>query len=390
MVELARVLAGPWAGQLLADLGADVIKVEAPRGDDTRGWGPPFVEYPDGGHDASYYHACNRGKRSVVVNFKTPEGAAFARDLCLSADVVIENFKHGDLARYGLDAATLRAREPRLVYCSITGFGQDGPYADRPGYDFVVQAMGGSMDLTGEADGQPQKAGVAYADIFTGMYAAVAVQAALLRRARTGQGEHIDLSLLDTQVAVLSYQALAYLVSGHAPRRMGNAHPSLVPYQVFSVSDGELVIAVGNDAQFRRLVTALGMPALADDPRMRRNEDRVRHRTDVLAALQPACLKYTKQELAGLLIASGVPAGPIHTVAEVFDDPQVVSRGLAATVEATHGPVPTVRQPIRMGGEAPLARAAAPRLGEHQAEIENEVAAWRASAGGSSAANPPQ
>ncbi len=391
VIELARVLAGPWAGQLLADLGADVVKVEAPAGDDTRYWGPPFLEYADGGRDAAYYHACNRGKRSVVANYKTPEGRALARDLCLGADVVIENFKHGDLARYGLDAEALRAAQPRLIYCSITGFGHDGPYADLPGYDFIVQGMGGSMDLTGERDGEPQKAGVAYADLFTGMYAAAAVQAALLRRERTGEGATIDLALLDTQASVLSYQALSYLVSGRAPRRMGNAHPSLVPYQVFRVRDGQLIIAVGNDRQFRHLVEAIGLPALADDPLARTNEARVCNREQVVARLQEACLAFDRAALVDLLRSRGVPVGPINTVAEVFADPQVQSRGVAASTRDARGQsIPAVNQPIRFDGQAPMAASAAPRLGEHQAQIEREVAAWRQHAGGGADPNPPQ
>lgn len=373
VVELARILAGPWAGQVLADLGADVIKVESPAGDDTRGWGPPFVDYADGGRDAAYFHACNHGKRSVVADFATAEGAALARDLCLGADVVIENFRRGALARFGLDAASLRALNPRLVHCSITGFGQDGPLADRPGYDFVVQAMGGIMDLTGEPDGAPQKPGVAYADLFTGLHAVIAIQAALLRRERTGQGATIDLALLDTQVSVLANQAMNYLVSGNAPRRMGNAHPNLVPYQVFTVADGELVIAVGNDAQFRRLVEVLGIPALAEDPQMGTNADRVANRQRVVAAVQAACLGFTRQVLADRLNHAGVPAGPIQSVAEVFADPQVVARAMLAQVHSRDGePLPAIRTPIRLDGEALAVRGAAPRLGEHQREIEQE------------------
>lgn len=371
VVELARILAGPWAGQVLADLGADVIKVESPEGDDTRKWGPPFVEYADGGRDAAYFHACNHGKRSVVADFATTAGAALAKDLCASADVVIENFRRGGLARYGLDAATLRASHPRLVYCSITGFGQDGPLADRPGYDFVVQAMGGIMDLTGEPTGSPQKPGVAYADLFTGLHAVIAIEAALLRRERTGQGATIDLSLLDTQVSMLANQAMNYLVSGRTPHRLGNAHPNLVPYQVFTVADGELVIAVGNDTQFRRLVEVLGVPRLADDPAMRTNADRVAHRARVVAAVQAACLVFTRQALAEQLNRAGVPAGPIQTVAEAFADPQVRARELRTQVRSRDGEsVPAVRTPIRIDGQPAPVRRAAPRLGEHQAEIE--------------------
>jgi crotonobetainyl-CoA:carnitine CoA-transferase CaiB-like acyl-CoA transferase len=373
VVELARILAGPWAGQVLADLGADVIKVESPEGDPTRQWGPPFVEYVDGGRDAAYFHACNRGKRSVVADFTTEVGRRRASDLCLGADVVIENFRRGDLARYGLDAQTLRAARPQLIYCSITGFGQDGPYADRPGYDFIVQAMGGIMDLTGTPEGEGQKPGVAYADVFTGLYAVVAIQAALLQRQRTGAGSTIDMALLDTQVAVLANQAMNFLVSGAAPRRMGNAHPNLVPYQVFRVSDGELVIAVGSDTQFQRLVQVLGMPALAQEPFARTNADRVRNRERVVAQLQAGCQHWTRATLVQRLNEVGVPAGQINSVDQVFADPQVQARSMVNTVYSRDGEaIPTVRLPVRMSGleaagSAPAA-GAAPRLGQHNAE----------------------
>jgi crotonobetainyl-CoA:carnitine CoA-transferase CaiB-like acyl-CoA transferase len=391
VVELARILAGPWAGQVLADLGADVIKVESPEGDDTRNWGPPFVEYADGGRDAAYFHSCNHGKRSVVADLTTPAGAALAKELCAGADVVIENFRRGGLARFGLDATTLRARRPRLIYCSITGFGQDGPLADRPGYDFVVQAMGGIMDLTGEPAGAPQKPGVAYADLFTGLHAVIAIEAALLRRERTGQGATIDLALLDTQVSMLANQAMNYLVSGSTPHRLGNAHPNLVPYQVFTVADGELVIAVGNDKQFRRLVEVLGVPGLADDPAMRTNADRVAHRTRVVAAVQAACLVFTRQALAEQLNRAGVPAGPIQTVAEVFADPQVGARELRTQVRSRDGEsVPAVRTPIRIDGQPAPIRRAAPRLGEHQVEIERERATAPDTTYGGTGPNPTE
>lgn len=391
VIELARILAGPWAGQVLADLGADVVKIESPQGDDTRQWGPPFVHYKDGGRDAAYFHACNRGKRSVIADLSTPRGKTLAQQLCLGADIVIENFKRGDLARYELDAVTLRARQPRLIYCSITGFGQDGPSADLPGYDFIVQAMGGIMDLTGDADAPAQKPGVAYADLFTGLYAAISVQSALLRRARTGEGATIDLALLDTQVAVLANQAMNFLVSGEAPRRMGNAHPNLVPYQVFTVADGDLVIAVGNDAQFRRMAQVLGIAAIADDAAMRRNEDRVRNRAQVVAAVQQACSRFLRHDLAARLMAAGVPAGPINTVPEVFADPQVRSRELAGRVVSRDGEqVPAIRLPIRMSGHSAALACAAPRLGQHQAEIEQELARKRAVPGGDTPVNPTQ
>jgi crotonobetainyl-CoA:carnitine CoA-transferase CaiB-like acyl-CoA transferase len=369
VAELARILAGPWAGQVLADLGADVIKVESPEGDPTRVWGPPFVDYIDGGRDAAYFHACNRGKRSVVADFKTEAGRARARDLCLTADVVIENFRHGDLVHYGLDAITLRAARPALIYCSITGFGQDGPYADRPGYDLIVQAMGGIMDLTGTPDGEGQKTGVAYADIFTGLYAVTAIQAALLQRARTGEGATIDLALLDTEVGVLANQAMNFLVSGTAPRRMGNAHPSLVPYQVFSAADGHMVIAVGSDAQFKHLVEVLGIPTLAGESFARTNADRVNNRDKVVALLQAACLKWARADLVQRLNDIGVPAGPINSLADVFADPQVRARSLVGTVHSRDGEaIPAVRLPVRMTGLGSMQTRASPRLGQHQDE----------------------
>jgi crotonobetainyl-CoA:carnitine CoA-transferase CaiB-like acyl-CoA transferase len=376
VIELARVLAGPWAGQVLADLGADVVKVESPAGDETRAWGPPFIDYADGGRDSAYFHSCNRGKRSLVLDLATPDGAELARQLCVDADVVIENFKVGGLRRYGLDPAELTARNPRLVVCSITGFGQDGPYAARAGYDFVVQAMGGIMDLTGEADGPPQKPGVAYADLFTGLYAAIAIQAALLQRAATGRGSVIDLALLDTQIAVLANQALNYLSTGVAPHRMGNAHPNLVPYQVFTAADGELVIAVGNDAQFRKLVTVLGIPEFADDALARSNAERVRNRAAVVARLQGAVLSWRVAQLARRLDEEGVPAGPINSVAQAFADPQVLARAMAGTARVSDGQtVPAVRLPIRMTGLDERPGAAAPRLGEDSSELQDELRA---------------
>jgi crotonobetainyl-CoA:carnitine CoA-transferase CaiB-like acyl-CoA transferase len=367
VLELARILAGPWAGQVLADLGADVIKIESPAGDETRRWGPPFVEYADGGRDAAYFHACNRGKRSIVADFSTAAGQQRVRELCCDADVVIENFRTGDLARYGLDAATLCAANPRLIWCAITGFGQDGPYAQRPGYDFVVQAMGGIMALTGEAAGEPQKPGVAYADLFTGLYAVVAIQAALAARSSTGSGAFIDMALFDTQVAVLANQSMNFLVSGITPQRMGNAHPNLVPYQVFRVADGELVIAVGSDQQFARLTAVLGIAALAADPRACSNADRVAHRDFVVAQLQQRCLQWHRGPLTDALTQAGVPVGPINSVAEVFADPQVLARGMVAQARKPDGTtLPVVRLPVRMPGLPDPAEHTAPRLGEHQ------------------------
>lgn len=369
VLELARILAGPWAGQVLADLGADVIKIESPAGDETRRWGPPFVEYADGSRDAAYFHACNRGKRSITADFSTAAGQGRVRGLCRDADVVIENFRTGDLARYGLDAATLRGANPRLIWCAITGFGQDGPYAQRPGYDFVVQAMGGIMDLTGEPAGEPQKPGVAYADLFTGLYAVVAIQAALAARGSGGTGTFIDMALFDTQVAVLANQSMNFLVSGITPQRMGNAHPNLVPYQVFRVADGELVIAVGSDVQFARLTEVLGIPSLAADARARSNADRVLHRDYVVTQLQEKCRQWQRAALTEALTRVGVPAGPINSVAEVFADPQVLARGMVAQARASDGTaLPVVRLPVRMQGLPDPALRAAPRLGEHQLE----------------------
>jgi crotonobetainyl-CoA:carnitine CoA-transferase CaiB-like acyl-CoA transferase len=374
VLELARILAGPWAGQLLADLGADVVKVERPgSGDDTRGWGPPFIEGRDGERlSAAYFHACNRGKRSVAADFETDQGQAIVRKLAQNADVLIENFKVGGLRKYGLDFTSLRELNPRLVYCSISGFGQNGPYAARAGYDFMIQGMGGIMDLTGAPDGEPQKIGVAYADILTGLYATVAIQAALTRRAETGEGCHIDMALLDTQVGVLANQAMNYLASGVSPRRMGNAHPNIVPYQVFPVSDGHVIVAVGNDGQFARFAAVLGLPELARDERFRSNADRVRNR-DVLGPLLAArTAEMTRSDLLAMMETQAVPAGPINNVADVFADPQVQHRGMRIDVPADGAPggtVPGVRTPIIIDGAAAVAGSAAPRLGAHTAEV---------------------
>ncbi|RDI62631.1 CaiB/BaiF CoA transferase family protein [Microvirga subterranea] len=374
VLELARILAGPWVGQLLADLGADVVKVERPgAGDDTRGWGPPFIEGADGGDlSAAYFHSCNRGKRSIAVDFETTEGQDLVRKLAAHADVVIENFKVGGLRKYGLDYESLKAVNPRLVYCSITGFGQNGPYAARAGYDFMIQGMGGIMDLTGDPDGEPQKIGVAYVDIFTGVYSVVGILAALRRRDVTGEGAHLDMALLDVQTSVLANQAMNYLASGKAPRRMGNAHPNIVPYQVFPVSDGHVIVAVGNDGQFARFVAVLGQPELAQDERFRTNAGRVRHRPDLVPVLTGLTLKMTRDGLLSALEAQGVPAGPINTVADVFDDPQVVARGMKIDLPssaAKGGAIPSVRSPIMINGEPMAAGKPSPRLGEHTEEV---------------------
>jgi crotonobetainyl-CoA:carnitine CoA-transferase CaiB-like acyl-CoA transferase len=370
VIELARVLAGPWAGQVLADLGADVIKVESPAGDDTRRWGPPFVDNGDGTGDAAYFHACNRGKRSIAIDFRKPEGREIVRHLARRSDVVIENFKVGALARFGLDYPSLKAINPAIIYCSITGFGQDGPYAARPGYDFVIQAMGGLMDLTGSPDGEPQKVGVAYADIFTGLYSVIAIQAALAERQRTGEGQLIDMALLDTQVGVLANQAMNYLVSGVTPQRLGNAHPNIVPYQVFAAADGHLVIAVGNDGQFRQLATVLGAPELADNPLAATNEARVTNRSVLVPELARLIAPLARADLLARLDGANVPAGPINTVEQVFQDPQVVHRSLRIDLTRGSGaPVPSVRTPVVMSNSPVGSDRAPPMLGEHTGEI---------------------
>ncbi len=374
VLELARVLAGPWAGQALADLGADVVKVESPAGDETRTWGPPWIDNADGTHDAAYYHSCNRGKRSIVVDFATPAGRNVVTGLATKADVLIENFKVGGLRKFGLDYDTLKPLNPGLVYCSITGFGQNGPYAERPGYDFLVQGMGGIMDLTGEPDGEPQKVGVAFADIFTGLYATIAIQAALADRARTGKGQAIDMSLLDTQVAVLANQAMNYLASGKAPHRLGNAHPNIVPYQVFAVADGHVIVAVGNDGQFARLAEVLGEPALADDPLYATNAARVANREPLIRQLARLILKFRRDDFLDRLYAAGVPAGPINDVAQVFADPQVVHRGMRIDLPHTaNGTVPSVRMPVSMSRSPRAVARAAPRLGGQTREILTEM-----------------
>src|SRR3954464_655104 len=358
VLELARILAGPWAGQLLADLGAEVLKVERPGvGDDTRHWGPPFAA--DGA--AAYFHACNRGKSSVAIDLESGEGQAAVRDLASQADVLIENFKVGGLARYGLDHGSLAKANGGLVYCSITGFGQDGPYAPRAGYDFIIQGMGGAMSLTGEPDGEPQKSGIAYADLFTGLYATVAILAALRERDRTGRGAHIDMALLDSQVAVLANQALNWMVSGEVPHRMGNGHANLVPYQAFRTADGEVIVAVGNDRQFERLCALLGLPELAHDKRFRTNPARVVNRADLIPVLAEAIGRRAKAEFSEALEAAGIPAGPINAVDAVFADPQVVHRGLKL-----EGSPPGLASPIVIDGKRQVAEGRSPRLGSHE------------------------
>lgn len=367
VVELARVLAGPWAGQILADLGAEVIKVESPTGDDTRTWGPPFVEYADGTRDAAYYHATNRGKRSVIADFTTPEGVALVKDLVADADVVIENFKLGGLAKYGLDYAGLSAINPRLVYCSITGFGQDGPYAPRAGYDFIIQGLSGIMDLTGDPAGAPQKIGVAFADIMTGLYSVIAIQAALANREKTGRGDHIDMALFDVMVGVLGNQALNYLVSGQSPVRMGNAHPNVAPYAVYPTADGWFILAVGNDGQFARFCEVTGCPDLAADPRFIGNAARLANRDALEAAIAQATRHFARDDLIARLAAASVPAGPINSVADAFADPQIIARGMQIAMHGSDGtPIPGVRTPIRFASAQLATGTPSPRKGEHQ------------------------
>jgi len=382
VLELARILAGPWCGQLLADLGADVVKVERRhKGDDTRQWGPPFIEgLGDGLGDehlgAAYYHACNRGKRSITADFDQAADRAHMRELARHADVVIENFKLGNLARYGLDYESLKQINPRLVYCSITGFGQTGPYAARAGYDFLVQGLGGAMHITGQPDGPPTKSGIAMADIFTGLYAANAIQAALLRRETTGEGALIDCALFDTQVAVLGYQALNYFVSGQEPRRAGNAHPNLIPYDVFPVQDGDIIIATGNDGQFQKLCAILGAPNVAKDPRFVTSKDRVHNRQILTEILHGLTRQFRRADLLPKLDAAAVPAGPINTIGQVFADPHLIARGMRLDLEnpnAQKGSTPGVSSPIVMDGVNLHSTRPAPKLGEHDAEILADV-----------------
>ena len=373
VVELARILAGPWIGQTLADLGADVIKVESPEGDDTRGWGPPFVEAADAGDlGAAYFHACNRGKRSVTVDFRTEVGQAAVRRLVADADVLVENFKVGGLVKYGLDYESLHALNDRLIYCSVTGFGQDGPYAHRAGYDFMIQGMSGIMDLTGEPDREPQKIGVAFADIFTGLYGVIGIQAALIERQSSGKGQHIDMSLMDCMTAVLANQAQNYLVSGKAPKRLGNAHPNIVPYQVFPTADGHLIVAVGNRGQFEKLCSVLGLESLLDDPRFTSNADRVANRDDLSPLIAERTCQFLRDDLLTKLEHVGVPAGPINTVEDVFNDPQVLHRRMRLDLDcpaAKDGVVPTIPTPIKFSESALRIGRPAPQLGEHNRDI---------------------
>jgi crotonobetainyl-CoA:carnitine CoA-transferase CaiB-like acyl-CoA transferase len=360
VIELARILAGPWAGQTLGDLGAEVIKVEAPEGDDTRQWGPPFVER-ENDKTASYFHSCNRGKSSVIVDFRTDEGKAVLIELVRDADILIENFKVGGLKKYGLDYENLAKVNPKLIYCSITGFGQTGPYAHRAGYDYIIQGMSGFMSITGEPDGAPQRAGVAITDIFTGVYATSAILAALHMRTRTGKGQHIDMSLLDSAVCVMANQALNYLTTGNPPQRTGNYHPNLTPYQVFECRDGHIIIATGNDGQYQRLCDILGLPEMASAPEYLKNANRVENREDMIAKLSARTVLMSKGELLTACEAKGVPAGPINSMDEVFADPQVVHRQLQVNLDG----IPSVRSPFMFSDAELKLDRPSPKLGDN-------------------------
>ena len=394
VLDLSRVLAGPWAGQNLADLGAEVIKVERPKvGDDSRAFGPPWVKDRSGEPtgDSAYFTSANRGKKSITVNIARPEGQALVRELARQCDVLIENYKHGDLARYGLGYEDLRALNPRLIYCSVTGFGQTGPYRERPGYDFMIQGMGGMMSVTGEPDGAPgggaQRAGVPIADIVTGMYASIAICAALAGRAETGEGQHLDLALLDSQIALLAYQNTNFFSTGKPPSRIGNLHPNIVPYQPFRASDGEVIVACGNDNLFRKFCEAAGRPELADDPRFATNGKRVENRAEMTRVIQEFFGKRSTAEWLERLEAAGVPNGPINDLAQVFEEPQVKARGLKIELEhKAAGALPLVASPMRFSGTPLEYRLPPPLLGEHTEAVlkdllgksEAEIAALRA------------
>jgi len=378
VLELARILAGPWAGQVLADLGADVIKVERTgTGDDTRGWGPPFVEGADGSHIGSaYFHSANRGKRSIEMDFESDEGRRIVRKLAARSDVLIENFKVGGLAKFGLDYKSLAPDCPRLVYCSVTGFGQDGPYAKRAGYDLMAQGMGGIMDLTGMADGEPTRIGIPVSDIFTGVYSVIGILAALAQREKTGKGCYVDTALVDSTVGILSNQAMNYLVSGNVPKRIGNAHANIVPYQVFPVADGHVIVATGNDNQYIKFCNVLGAPELAQNPAYKDNVGRLKHRDELIAKLSALTTRMKRDDLLDKLEAQQVPAGPINNLEQVFNDPQVIHRGMKMELPnkaAKAGAIPGVRTPIVIDGWKAASEHSAPRLGEHTAEILREI-----------------
>jgi crotonobetainyl-CoA:carnitine CoA-transferase CaiB-like acyl-CoA transferase len=394
VLDLSRVLAAPWAGQNLADLGAEVIKVERPKvGDDSRAFGPPWVKDSSGrdSKDSAYFTSANRGKKSITVDLSKEQGQALVRSLAATSDVLIENYKFGDLERYGLGFEQVHALNPRLVYCSVTGFGHTGPYRERPGYDFMIQGMGGMMSVTGEPDaapgGGPQRAGVPIADIITGMYASIAICAALVHRERTGKGQHLDLALLDSQIALLAYQNTNYFATGKAPKRIGNLHPNIVPYQPFRTSDGEVILACGNDNLFRKFCEAAGCAELAADPRFATNGKRVENRAEITRTLQELFLKRTKREWIELLDAAGVPNGPINNVAQVFEEPQVRARGVKIQLQhPVAGTLPMVSSPMRFSDTALEYKLPPPLLGQHTDEVlrtvlgrsESEIAELRA------------
>ncbi|WP_061238640.1 CaiB/BaiF CoA-transferase family protein [Ectopseudomonas composti] len=377
VLDLSRVLAGPWCGQILGDLGAEVIKVERPgSGDDTRHWGPPYIKDAEGGdsREAAYFQSANRNKQSLTLDFTQPEGQRLVRELVAQCDVLLENFKVGGLAAYGLDYESLKAINPRLIYCSITGFGQTGPYAKRAGYDFMIQGLGGLMSLTGRPEGEegagPMKVGVALTDILTGLYATVGVLAALNQREQSGIGQHIDVALLDVQVACLANQAMNYLTTGAAPKRLGNAHPNIVPYQDFPSADGNFILAVGNDGQFRKFCEVAGVAHLADDLRFATNKARVAHRVELIPLLRQATVFKTTAQWIELLETAGVPCGPINDLSQVFADPQVQARGLRLDLpNALGSTTPQVASPLRLSATPVAYRSAPPLLGQHTDDL---------------------
>ena len=381
VLDLSRVLAGPWCSQHLADLGAEVIKVERPvSGDETRAWGPPYLKDADGidTSEAAYYLSCNRGKKSITLDISSPKGQDIVRKLAAKSDVILENFKVGQLKKYGLGYDDLKAINPKIVYCSITGFGQTGPWSHRPGYDFIIQGLGGLMSITGERDdlpgGGPQKVGVAVTDLMTGMYATIAILAALTHRDRTGVGQYIDMALLDVSVAMLANMNMNYLTSGQVPKRWGNAHPNVIPYQVFACSDGHIIVAVGNDSQFRKFCEVLGQPELGVDPSFATNSNRIRNRSDLIPMLEPLVKMRSRDAWVDALEAAGIPCGPINNIDQVFENPQVKARGVK--VEIPHGlagKVPQVASPMRFS-ETPIEyHAAPPTLGQHNDYVLREL-----------------
>ena len=377
VLDLSRILAGPWASQMLADLGAEVIKVERPgQGDDTRGWGPPYMpdETGQATSESAYFHGANRGKQSVCIDISSKQGQELIIQLVANCDVLIENFKVGGLKKYGLDYASLKAINPRLVYCSITGFGQTGPYRERAGYDFMIQAMGGLMSVTGEPEGEPMKVGVALSDVMTGLYAANAIRAALIHRLRGGEGQHIDLALLDVQVATLANQSMNYLASGSNPQRLGNAHPNIVPYQAFQTADGYLILAVGNDTQFARFCDLAGRPELAHDERFETNRNRVKNRHALIPSLIEIMLSQSTDTWLEQLNQQGIPCGPIASIDQVFDNPQVRHRGMLLELDhPTAGRVPSVANPIRLSESAVIYDKAPPLLGQHTEQVLSDL-----------------